>query len=76
MQHLNKEVEGQLLRQPHVRIENWKLSSIMIQKNTDWLKDMTYNLQLYEGVAFLPNSKSQTEEDSFWILNNLLCLYI
>ena len=37
----------------------------MIQKNTDWLKDMTYNLQLYEGVAFLPNSKSQTEEDSF-----------
>ena len=23
------------------------------------------DLQLYEGVAFLPNSKSQTEEDSF-----------
>ena len=35
----------------------------MIQKNTDWLKDVTYNFN--EGVAFLPNSKSQTEEDSF-----------
>ena len=28
-----------------------------------WIKGC--DLQLYEGVAFLPNSKSQTEEDSF-----------
>ena len=26
------------------------------------------DLQLYEGVAFSPNSESQTEEDSFEIL--------
>ena len=30
------------------------------------------DLQLYEGVASSPNSNSQTEEESFEILNNLL----
>ena len=42
----------------------WKVKfNNMIQKNTDWLKDVIY---LFTSIiAFLPNSESQTEEDSF-----------
>ena len=63
MKHLNKEAEGQLLRQPHVRIENWKVKLDNDTKKYRLIKGC--DLQLYEGVAFSPNSKSQTEEDSF-----------
>ena len=41
---------------------------LKVKFNNDTKKYRLINgcdLQLYEGVAFLPNSKSQTEEDSF-----------
>ena len=65
MQHLNKEVEGQLLRRPHVRMENWKLSWITTIQKQLYVLIKECDLQLYEGVASSPNSKSQTEEESF-----------
>jgi hypothetical protein len=63
MQHLNKEVEGQLLRQPHVRI---KLKVKLDNDNTKTFRLIKQcDLQLYEGVALSSNSESQTEEQSF-----------
>ena len=48
---------GQLLRQPHVRIENGKLVWITIQKNTDWLKLVIYNFMKQQLFYLTPNHR-------------------
>ena len=61
------------MRQPHVRIENWKVKLDNDTKKYRLIKGC--DLQLYEGVAFSPNSKITDRGRLFWILNNLLYLY-
>ena len=63
MKPLNKEVGGTV-----IEATSRKDRKLKVKFNNDTKKYRLINgcdLQLYEGVAFLPNSKSQTEEDSF-----------
>ena len=66
MQHLNKEVEGQLLS---IEAPSRKDGKLKVKLDNDNEKTFRLikecDLQLYEGVASSPNCKSQTEEESF-----------